>query len=196
MKKILILFAHPALQKSRVNRILIEGLGDIEGVTFHDLYQAYPELDLDVQAEKELLLRHEVIVFHHPFFWYSTPPILKEWQDLVLEHGWAYGSAGNALKGKLFFNVITSGGRGEAYTEQGYNNFTVRQLLAPIEQTVNLCKMVFLPPFVVHGTHSISRESILQHKEKYYRLLSLLRDDRLEVARLRKLAYLNDYPGN
>lgn len=196
MKKILILFAHPALQKSRVNRILIEGLGDIEGVTFHDLYQAYPELDLDVQAEKELLQRHEVIVFHHPFFWYSTPPILKEWQDLVLEHGWAYGSAGNALKGKLFFNVITSGGRGEAYTEQGYNNFTVRQLLAPIEQTANLCKMVFLPPFVVHGTHSISEESILQYKEKYFRLLSLLRDEKLDVARLRQLSYLNDYSGN
>lgn len=27
----------------------------------------------------------------HPFYWYSTPALLKEWQDLVLEHGWAYG---------------------------------------------------------------------------------------------------------
>jgi hypothetical protein len=28
------------------------------------------------------LLQHEIIIFHHPFFWYSTPAILKEWQDL------------------------------------------------------------------------------------------------------------------
>lgn len=196
MKKILILFAHPALQKSRVNRVLIGGMDEIEGVTFHDLYQAYPEIDIEVQREKELLGQHDIIVFHHPFFWYSTPPILKEWQDLVLEHGWAYGSKGNALKGKLFFNMITSGGRGEAYTEQGYNNFTIRQLLAPIEQTVNLCKMIFLPPYVIHGTHSISGESIQRHKEKYFRLLSLLRDEKLDIASLRKLAYLNDYEGD
>lgn len=193
MKKILIHFAHPALQKSRVNRVLIEGLDKLEGVTFHDLYQAYPEIDIDVRYEKELLEQHDIIIFHHPFFWYSTPPILKEWQDLVLEHGWAYGSKGNALKGKLFFNLMTTGGRGEAYTEQGYNNFTIRQLLAPIEQTVTLCKMIFLPPFVIHGTHSITGEQINHHKEQYIQLLTLLRDEQLDIGKLRTLDYLNDY---
>jgi glutathione-regulated potassium-efflux system ancillary protein KefG len=194
LKKILILFAHPALQKSRVNRVLIDGVEKINGVTFHDLYQAYPEIDIDVQVEKELLKQHDIIVFHFPFFWYSTPPILKEWQDLVLEHGWAYGSKGNALKDKLFFNVITTGGRGEAYSEEGYNNFTIRQLLAPIEQTANLCKMIFLPPFVIHGTHSISREQINRYKEEYIKLLTLLRDEQLDITKIRTLDYLNDYP--
>lgn len=193
MKKILILFAHPALQKSRVNKILIDGLEKIESVTFRDLYQFYPEIDIDVPEEQELLVRHDVIVFHHPFFWYSTPPILKEWQDLVLEHDWAYGSKGNALKGKLFFNLITTGGRAEAYTAQGYNNFTIRQLLAPIEQTVKLCKMIFLPPYIVHGTHSITREKIEQHKENYFELLALLKDGKLDFAKIKKLEYLNDY---
>jgi glutathione-regulated potassium-efflux system ancillary protein KefG len=193
LKKILILFAHPALQKSRVNRILIEGLDKLDCVTFHDLYQAYPEIDIDIRFEKELMEQHDIVVFHHPFFWYSTPPILKEWQDLILEHGWAYGSKGNALKDKLFFNVITTGGRREAYTEQGYNNFTIRQLLAPIEQTANLCKMIFLPPFVIHGTHSITREQINHHKEEFLKLLTLLQDEQLDIAKIRTLNYLNDY---
>lgn len=193
MKKILILFAHPALQKSRVNRVLIEGLDKLEGVTFHDLYQVYPEIDIDARFEQELLEQHDIIIFHHPFFWYSTPPILKEWQDLVLEHGWAYGSKGNALKGKLFFNVMTTGGRGEAYTEQGYNNFTIRQLLAPIEQTFNLCKMIVLPPFVIHGTHSITAAQTNHYKAKYLKLLALLRDEQLDIEKLRTLDYLNDY---
>ena len=193
MKKILIIFAHPALQKSRVNKILIEGIEEIEGVTFHDIYQAYPEMDIDIQAEQEYLEGHDIIVFQHPLFWYSTPAILKEWQDLVLEHGWAYGSDGNALKDKLFFNVITTGGREDTYCEQGYNCFTVRQLIVPIEQTVKLCKMVFLPPYVVHGAHSITEEQIRHHKENYFNLLSLLRDGQIDLDRAQKFNYLNHY---
>lgn len=193
MKKILILFAHPALQKSRVNIHLIEGITQIEGVTFHDLYQAYPEFDIDVAEEQQLLINHDVIIFQHPLFWYNTPAILKEWQDLVLEHGWAYGSKGDALKGKYFLNVITTGGQAEAYREKGYNRFTIRQFLAPIQQTAVLCKMVYLPPYVVHGTHSITTEEIKYDRENYHKLIGLLRDDQLEMPKIKELNFLNDY---
>ena len=92
-RRILVLFAHPALEKSRVNRRLMRGIDHMDGVTFHDLYEAYPRLDIDVAHEQTLLTEHDVVVFQHPMYWYSTPAILKEWQDLVLQHGWAYGSA-------------------------------------------------------------------------------------------------------
>jgi len=98
INRILILFAHPALQKSRVNRVLAGEVRDLDGVAFNDLYERYPEFDIDVTYEQGLLLSHDVIVFHHPFFWYSTPSLLKEWQDLVLAHGWAYGREGTALR--------------------------------------------------------------------------------------------------
>ena len=104
--KVLILFAHPAFQKSRSNRLLVKDLDKIEGVTFHDLYEMYPDFNIDIKHEKKLCEVNDVIIFQHPFFWYSTPAILKEWQDLVLEHGWAYGSEGKALENKLFFNSI------------------------------------------------------------------------------------------
>ena len=193
MKKILILFAHPALQKSRVNKVLVRGLSQVEGVTFHDLYQAYPEYDIDVETEKQLLLEHQVVIFHHPFFWYSTPAILKEWQDLVLEHGWAYGSKGDALKDKLFFHVMTSGGRREAYSEDGHNRFKLRTLLAPIEQTANLCKMIYLPPFAVQGTHSLKPEEMEEYRQKYHLLLTLIRDVKIDISKAKTLEYLNDY---
>ncbi len=193
MKKILVLFAHPALQKSRVNKHLIDGLRDMAGITFHDLYHAYPEFDIDVEQEQALLSGHDIIIFQHPFFWYSTPAILKEWQDLVLEHGWAYGSDGNELKGKQFFNVMTTGGRKIAYAEDGYNRFTINQLLAPLEQTMFLCKVIYLPPFVVHGTHSITQDKIITYKKKYHQLLTLFRDDQINLDKVRKLRYLNDY---
>lgn len=193
MKKILLIFAHPAFQKSRVNARLTEGLMEMEGITFHDLYQAYPEFDIDVAAEQRLLSDHDVIVFHHPFFWYSTPALLKEWQDLVLEHGWAYGSQGNQLKDKWFFNIITTGGSAAAYSQQGYNFYTLRQLLAPIEQTAKLCKMVFLPPYVVHGTHAITPAEIEAFRDDGQRLLAMIRDEEFDLAAAVQLQYLNDY---
>jgi glutathione-regulated potassium-efflux system ancillary protein KefG len=52
------LFAHPAFQKSRVHRLLREGVRDLPGVSFHDLYEAYPDLDIDVEEEQRLLLEH------------------------------------------------------------------------------------------------------------------------------------------
>lgn len=193
MKKILILFAHPAFQKSRISKILIQGLKDIDGVTFHDLYQRYPEMDIEVDTEQKLLAEHDIIIFHHPFYWYSAPAILKEWQDLVLQHGWAYGGQGNTLKDKLFLQVMTTGGEKMAYCQKGYNKFTIRQLLTPYEQTANLCKMIYLPPFVVHGTHSISKEEVLEYQKLYRELLLGLRDEQFNVDELRNQEYFNDY---
>ncbi|MCB0284289.1 MAG: NAD(P)H-dependent oxidoreductase [Calditrichaeota bacterium] len=194
MKKLLILFAHPAYQKSRINKKLIHGVSEIENVTFHDLYERYPELDIDVKYEQNLLLEHDVIIFQHPFFWYSTPAILKEWQDLVLEHGWAYGRNGLALKGKVFFNAITTGGKKEAYSSDGFHGCTVRQLLLPIEKTAKLCRMQYLPPFVVHGTHAIDPQQTQIYNSLYIEILEKIRDDKMDLQAAQELQYLNDYP--
>ena len=191
MNKILILFAHPALQKSRVNRELIKNIHTINGVTFRDLYEIYPDLDISIRTEQALLLEHDIIVFQHPFYWYSTPAILKEWQDLVLEHGWAYGQEGKALHGKKMFSVISTGGREEAYQKQGYNRYTIRELLSPIDQTAYLCGMEYLPPFVAYGTHRMSPEDISRHRQNYHRVLNALVDDRIDYAKLRRYDRIN-----
>ena len=68
--------------------------GRLRGVTFHDLYELYPDFDVQVEQEQELLISHDMIILQHPFYWYSCPPLLKQWIDLVLEHGWAYGKEG------------------------------------------------------------------------------------------------------
>lgn len=146
MARVLVLFAHPALEKSRVHRRLIREAPATPGVTVQDLYEAYPTFDIDVPYEQALLTAHDLIVFQHPFFWYSTPALLKQWEDLVLEHGWAYGSRGNALAGKRVLSVITAGGGATAYAPEGFNRYTVRELPRPIEQTARLCKMEYLPP--------------------------------------------------
>lgn len=180
-RRVLVLFAHPALQKSRVNKILILGLDEMTGVTFHDLYEEYPDFNIDVAREQEQLLAHDVIVLHHPFFWYSTPAIIREWQDLVLEHAWAYGHKGTALHGKIALNAVTTGGRETAYQRGGYNSHTVREFLVPMEQTSHLCGMKHLAPFVAHGTHDMTPDTIAGYAKDYRRLLAALRDDRIDL---------------
>ena len=181
MKKILILFAHPALQRSRINKKLLKEIENIEGVTVNDLYEEYPDLHIDVKREQDLLLDHDVIIFQHPFYWYSTPAMLKEWQDMVLQHGWAYGHEGRMLAGKTMLNAISTGGPEKAYQSGGYNRFTIRQLLAPMEQTAKLCKMHYLGPFVIHGTHLIDPDSLKTHVQDYQNLLEALIHDKIDL---------------
>jgi glutathione-regulated potassium-efflux system ancillary protein KefG len=184
MSRLLILFAHPVVERSRVNRRLLAEAREVSGVTIHELYEVYPTLDIDVKREQRLLLDHDVIVFQHPFYWYSTPAILKEWQDLVLEHGWAYGHGGTQLRGKITLNAITAGGPAAAYRHEGYNRFTIRELLAPWDQTAHLCGMRFLAPFAVHAALRLSSDDDLAAPRAAYRaLLEALRDDRLDLER-------------
>ena len=192
MAKVLVLFAHPAFEKSRVHKRLNLHIRNLEGVTFRDLYEAYPDLDIDVKQEQKLLLQHDIIIFQHPFYWYSSPAIIKQWQDLVLEYGWAYGTDGTALAGKRIFNAISCGGPRHVYSDQGRNRFTIRQFLAPFDQTAVLCKMKYMPPFVVHGTHRLSAEDIELHAVQYEQLLIALVHDRISDQECDEVEYVND----
>lgn len=192
MKNILILFAHPAIEKSRINRVLIESVKDIEGVTVNDLYEHYPDFYIDIVREQQLLQLHDIIVWHHPFYWYNMPALLKEWFDLVLQHGFAYGLRGTALEGKKALSVISTGGRQEVYSETGRNQYTINQFLVPFRQSAILCRMEYLPPFVVHGSHTIDSKGINTYAENYKRLLTDLRDEKINREVFSHMEYLNE----
>ncbi len=192
MARVLVLFAHPALQKSRVNRALANAAEKVDGVTFHDLYERYPDMHIDVEREQQLMTQHDIVVFQHPFYWYSTPAILKEWQDLVLEWGFAYGDGGTALRGKKLLSAISTGGPEDSYRREGFNYFTVRELLAPLEQTTRLCGMEYLPPLVLHASLRMTREDITAAAANYGKVLEAFRDDLVDFTTLRSRRYLND----
>lgn len=194
--RLLVLLAHPVLERSRVNRRLARAIADLPGVTVNDLYEEYPTLAIDVRREQALLAAHDIVVFQHPFYWYQAPAILKEWQDLVLEHGWAYGEHGRALEGKVTFNAITTGGPAAAYRAGGSNRFTMRQLLAPYDQTAHLCRMRYLPPFAVHASLRLDDdEDVKPHADAYRRLLSAFRERKVDLEAAAHLETLNDLAG-
>jgi len=61
--KTLVLVAHPHLDQSVINKAWMKRLQEDESLTVHDLYAAYPDKTIDVEAEQELLLAHDRIVF-------------------------------------------------------------------------------------------------------------------------------------
>lgn len=190
--KILLLYVHPSSHKSRINAALIRNIEGLEDITVRHLYDLYPDFHIDVKAEQVLLHNHDIIVFQHPFYWYNAPSLLKEWIDLVFEHGFAFGKHGNALKGKKLLTATSTGGTREAYHEKGHNHFSMSQFLAPFEQTARLCKMDYLPPFISHGSLLIEEEQIKIAADDYKKVLISLRDKLFSDEEIMKFEYIND----
>lgn len=193
MKTILVLFAHPRTDRSEANVRLAESARRVENVTVVDLYAEYPTFEIDVEREQQRLIDHDVIVWQHPVYWYSSPSILKEWQDLVLEHGFAYGSQGRALSGKIALNAVTCGGRREVYTRGGAYSYELRDFFAPFEQTSLLCRMRYLPPFSLFATgHAHDEGRMETHVAAYERLLNALAHEQLDLELAEKALTLSD----
>lgn len=185
-RRVLLLFAHPAFGRSRLNRALLGAATSLERPpTIHDLYEAYPDFDVDVPREQALLEAHDVIVCQHPLFWYSTPALVKQWFDLVLEHGWAYGSHGTALRGKTWVQAVSTGAREEAYCAAGRNGHSIREFLTPVERTAGLCGMQYLPPFCVHGAHELTDDELERHARDYALVLERLRTGPIDASAMR-----------
>lgn len=94
---------------------------------------------------------HDTVVFQFPFYWYSSPALLKEWFDITLQYGWAYGKDAYALVGNRAKIAVTTGGAEESYSREGYNGFSMDELLRPLHCTLKLCGMEWGEPFYVHN---------------------------------------------
>ncbi|MER8376008.1 NAD(P)H-dependent oxidoreductase [Mesorhizobium sp. M1409] len=179
--RVLVLFAHPAQRKSSINLSMAREARGVEGISFVDLYAEYPRFDINPDREQVRLLEHDLIVLQFPTFWYSTPAILKEWQDLVLEYGFAYGPTGRKLEGKFLLIATTTGGSDGDYSRSGGNRHPFGQFLLPLEQTASLCGMNYLPPFVLHSANHIDSPSAQAHIAAYRTLLGDLVQDRFDL---------------
>jgi glutathione-regulated potassium-efflux system ancillary protein KefG len=193
-RKILLLLFHPRFEDSFANKQIVDTAKDFKNVMIKDEYELYPDMQIDVDKEQSDLLAHEIIIWQHPFYWYSCPPLMKQWIDLVLEHGWAYGKGGDKLSGKMILNSITSGGKFTAYQPEGSNRYTYRELLRPFEQTARLCRMIYLPPMIVPGANRITEIDIAGFKVMFTKLLKLLSQEHLDMSTMNNIEYFNDFP--
>ncbi len=172
----LLIFAHPALERARVNPAMLAAAETLPDLSVRDLYELYPDFAVDVPAEQRALLEHDLIVLQFPLYWYSGPSLLKEWLDLVFQHGFAYGERGCALAGKTLHCALSTGGPDHSYTAGGFNDRSLDDFLLPWSQTAGLCRMHWSPPFAVHGAGLLSDRDLARETDRYRTHLSALAD--------------------
>jgi len=152
--KTLIIIAHPSITESRINNAWIRELREsAPEATLHDLYEKYPDGNIDVEAEQALILAHDAIVFQFPFYWFSTPSLLKRWFDDVLVPGFAYGP--NREDRKLTATpigfAVSAGIKSEDYSDQGRYKYTMKELMAPLHAVASYIGAKALSPYIFYG---------------------------------------------
>jgi putative NADPH-quinone reductase len=180
---VLVLHAHPNTPPSRVNAALAAAARSVPGVTVHDLYEAYPHFFVDVRREQARVEAHDTLVFQHPMYWYSVPPLLKQWWDTVLEEGWAYGRDGSATLGKTWTHALTTAGSAHAYSRTvdpadeptgRANLFPLDDYVKPWLQSARLCGMRWRPPFTVHEAEKLDDAGLAGACDRYRTFLAAL----------------------
>jgi glutathione-regulated potassium-efflux system ancillary protein KefF len=146
MKNTLIISGHPRLSQSVSNRLILEHLITIPGVTVSDIMTNYPEGIIDVDTEQKKLLDADLVIFQFPFHWYSPPSHMRAWMEKVFSFGFAYGEGGNYLKGKKLLLSVTLGGSRKAYSAEGQHQHPVETFLLPLGLFAQYCGMQYLSP--------------------------------------------------
>lgn len=148
MTKVLIISGHPDLDSSLANRIILSDMQDVPGLTVEQrrLDLLYPDFRIDVAAEQAALLNADIIVWQFPLHWYALPALLKKWVDDVLVYGFAHGSGGNKLHGKVLIQSFTTGAPAAAYAHGQPMTYTIDEFLPPQRQTALLCGMDWQAP--------------------------------------------------
>ncbi|KAB7791286.1 NAD(P)H-dependent oxidoreductase [Bifidobacterium leontopitheci] len=170
--KTLVLVFHPDLSRSRANAALLSAARGLpaDEVTVRDEYALYPNGRIDVAAEQRLVEEHDRIVLQFPLYWYSSPALLKEWEDKVLEYGWAYGTDGKALVGKQIMVSTTAGGPETEYqpVDEGA---TIDEVLSPYRMMARYTHATWLEPFVVFESMELDDAALADAGRRYQKAL-------------------------
>ena len=143
----LILVFHPHLKDgSRVNaRLLAELTAQGEDdIIVRDEYAEYPNFSVNADTEHELLEAADRVILQFPFYWYSSPALLKEWED-----------------------EVTTGSDAAKYRKDGEYSHTMEELLSPFEVVAYKIGMNYAEPFLVQGTATIGDAELDQAAADY-----------------------------
>ncbi|MDE5829424.1 MAG: NAD(P)H-dependent oxidoreductase [Duncaniella sp.] len=152
MSKVLVVSGHPDYKHSLANRAILDEfkrlVPEAEIVRLDELY---PDFNIDVAAEQKRLVDADTVVFEFPFWWYSAPSLMRRYFELVLSHGFAYGSAGTALHGKKLVMSFTAGAKAEAYTPEGAQHYTMDDFTPQFRALSNLCGFDYKGEVISYG---------------------------------------------
>ena len=180
-----LLLAHPNLAASRANRALLAGLNDLPGLDVAELYALYPDGQIDVGVERERVLRAGRLVLQFPLYWYSTPPLLKQWEDAVLTRLFSLEpDIAASTAGLPVLAAATTGGVSGSYQPGGATGMTMDELFAPLRATARKCGWLWQAPFALHDVRNLDDAALARAGEAYRSVIlsAPMLERRLDVA--------------
>ncbi|MFF2841664.1 NAD(P)H-dependent oxidoreductase [Paenarthrobacter sp. NPDC057981] len=171
----LVIVAHPNLEDSRANAARLAEMQTLADVTVHDLYGRYPNFEIDVAREQQLLRDHETLILQFPLCWYNVTPLMKAWFDAVLNYGFAFTLDGSAseLNGKKAWLAVSVGSAMDTYTSEGVARRSLDEYLAPVRQTLEFCQFDYQGFHPVYGMMlNPTNEDLVLDAKGYGRLVA------------------------
>lgn len=148
--KTLVIISHPDIKESSSQQYLLSSVPDESDITIHHLEQLYPDFKINAAKEQALIAAHDRIIFQFPFYWYSSPALLKQWQDDVLTENFAYGKSGQVMQGKEFGLVLSVGIPEREYQAGGKEGFSINELTKPFQAMAYKTGMTYLVPLAIY----------------------------------------------
>lgn len=151
--KTLIICDHPAFYQSVVNRRWLDEVKKYpDEFLIHNLQSSYPQGKIDPSKEHSLLENNGPVVLQFPLYWFNSPPMMKQWMDVVLSLDWAYGSKFK-LTGKKIALAVTCGASELTYTRDGDIGLSVEELLNSFIISIRFCKAEYAGLFAFYGAN-------------------------------------------
>lgn len=172
----LVLYAHPSPGVSRINGQLARAARLIDGVDVDDLYETYPDFDIDVARERARVSRADLVVLLFPIHWYAAPALLKEWFDTVLHDAWQHERVKPSARGagRRCWLVASCGSAATDYAPGQRHGRPLLDFLAPFEQAARVCGMRWLEPLLLYSAHDIDTAAVEAHVAQFTQRLRQL----------------------
>ncbi|WP_244645676.1 NAD(P)H-dependent oxidoreductase [Salinarimonas ramus] len=173
MSKTFVLVFHGDPMESKANAALAAAARTLPDVEVVEMQRRYPDMRIDIYtdaaAEAAGLLDADRIVLQFPIRWYSTPALLKAWQDAVLTRMYYVPAAteGDRLVGTPLMVAATAGNVAAVYERDGQNFYTLGEILTPLEATAHRCGLPWHEPNIVYGADRLEPEALGAAAEDY-----------------------------
>jgi putative NADPH-quinone reductase len=168
MTRTLILFFHPDPAGSKANAALLAAARRLPGVEVADMARLHPDGLFDTNIEVRRLHQADRLVLQFPVQWYSTPPLLKAWQDAVLSRMfYARPEEGERLRDLPVLVAATAGNVPESYGPAGVNLYPLEELLRPLEATAHRCGLAWTRPHLLFRSNRLSPAELDAAGEAY-----------------------------
>ncbi|TPR18231.1 NAD(P)H-dependent oxidoreductase [Apilactobacillus timberlakei] len=147
--KTLVIVSHPEYDNSMTESFLNQCQNDIEEVDWLVLDHLANNYEFDVDKEQKRLVKYDRILFQFPMYWYSSPALLKKYEDDIFTRSFTYANEDGKLKGKELGIITTLGEPLKNYTVGGSEGFSINEILKPYQALAFKSGMKFIKPFAV-----------------------------------------------